>query len=90
MMYEVVSLDVWGNRRDGYEVNDAYSTGVYININEDTSDADIIKLLKAAGFLKKTCKNKSFSVNGEFGYSLHITHEPTDYPVYDLKCVGSE
>ena len=35
--YEVISYDVWGNVRDGFEVNAAYRTGRVVEIDPDAT-----------------------------------------------------
>lgn len=38
MKYEVITLDVWGNAKDGWDVNQAFHTGRFVEIPEDASD----------------------------------------------------
>ena len=88
-LYEVINYDVWGNKRDGFEVNDAHYTGLDVFIHEYDRDKDIIRALKEAGFLNKACRYSSFEVDGEWGYSLYINKITDDvgglYPVCELR-----
>jgi hypothetical protein len=43
--YQVITYDVWGNAREGFEVNAAYTTDTYIEVSESTSDRAIIAVL---------------------------------------------
>ena len=63
--YRLYSYDVWGNVKDGFEVNDVFKTSYVCEIPDNASDADIVKALKSCGYLKKTLKTKSvdFSFN---------------------------
>ena len=45
MKYQLISYDVWGNARDGFEVNQAFTTGIYIDVSDDTSDRAINRRL---------------------------------------------
>ena len=49
--YRVLSLDVWGNEDDGFEVNAAYKTSVKIRLSDDAQDKDILRALEDAGAL---------------------------------------
>ena len=42
--YEIFDYDVWGNKEDGYNVNDVIPTGVFIFT--DTSKSSLCKKLK--------------------------------------------
>ena len=53
-IYEVQSLDVWGNARDGYEINDQRRIGeIYLRPTDiaEGGDLDIIRNLVNAGYL---------------------------------------
>lgn len=47
--YQVISYEVWGNARDGFEVNAAYTTNNYIEVSESTSDRAINRRLGVRG-----------------------------------------
>jgi hypothetical protein len=49
MEYEVISYDVWGNARDGFDVNDSRRTGVVVTIEDTDTDATINRKLGRAG-----------------------------------------
>ena len=80
--YEVLSLDVWGNASDGYEVNDQHRAGqVYIQPTED--DLGIVLALIRDGFLNEEAESHfnagglSVSDEGE-GYELAEQEEELD------------
>jgi hypothetical protein len=88
MKFEIINYDVWGNPKDGFEVNNSFSTGIVIDINEDDSDKTILKKLKEVGYLKKTAKFNCFEIDGDFDYSLYINHvtiKDGDYPLCELR-----
>lgn len=48
--YQIISYDVWGNARAGFEVNAAYTTGRYVVIDlENDSDRAINRRLGMRG-----------------------------------------
>lgn len=90
MEYKIISYDVWGNPKDGFEVNDNYDTGITLELLENSSDYTVISELKKAGFLKKTAKNTKFEVDGDFSHSLyidHVTQRRGSYPFCELRAM---
>jgi hypothetical protein len=55
--FEVTNLfDVWGNKKDGWEVNDQRPAGLIVcRWTEDS----ILKAMKKAGLIKKTVRKNS-------------------------------
>ena len=93
MKFEIINYDVWGNSQDGFEVNNAYSTGIFVDINKNDSDKTILKKLKEVGFLKKTAKYICFEIEGELDFSLYINHVTIKdgvYPLCELRRLENE
>lgn len=89
--YQVISLDIWGNNRDGYEVNNSYTTSHEIVIEDYTTDKEIIKMLKACGYINKQCHFKSFSVEFNDEYLGDVQYHTTKlqgYPICQLRLKG--
>ena len=51
-------FDVWGNEKDGYEVNNQCVEFDDLYIADDATDKDILNYLKDTGFLKTSDKRK--------------------------------
>jgi hypothetical protein len=52
MLYKLIRYDVWGNKKDGYEVNNQYTTSQTVDIPDNVYDPKrIVKLLKEADIL---------------------------------------
>ena len=86
MKYQVYSYDVWGNKQDGYEVNDVYPTTFEIEIDDNTTDKQIIKQLKKEGFINKYLRNKSLDVDGaDTGSYFYVDYNITSYPLCELR-----
>lgn len=79
----VWNLDVWGNKRDGFEVNDRYESGSVI-IPANLSNKEIIKALKKNNFLVKRCHTRSFSIDGDDTLII-IDAAKTGEPIYQLE-----
>ena len=90
MKYEIISYDVWGNKKDGFEVNDAHHTGLEIEIADGATDKEIVQALKRAGFLKRGLRYSSIEIDGEEGFSLYVTYEPDWYPLCELRPIEEE
>ena len=100
MKFEIINYDVWGNPQDGFEVNNAYSTGIFVDINKNDSDKTILKKLKEVGFLKKTAKYICFEIEGEDPFLVidgrpsiyinHVTQKDGVYPLCELRRTENE
>lgn len=66
--YEYLSYDVWGNTKDGYEVNASYSTNDFTSFPDDVDDKLIIHSVKTHGFAPKRARYASFEVRGDLDY----------------------
>lgn len=94
MKFEIINYDVWGDPDGGFTVNNSYSTGIFIDINENDSDKIILKKLKEIGFLKKTAKHNCFEI--EVCHSLtalyinHVTIKDGVYPLCELRRTDNE
>lgn len=86
-LYQLINLDVWGNARDGFEVNAAYSTNTYVELPLEATDAEIIKILKDEGLIKKGIRASSVKIEGEPEYSLYFYHAKTMRPEFELRRV---
>ena len=80
--YRIYDYDVWGNAKDGYEVNDVFKTSYVVELSENPSDEEIIKALKKVGFLKPNFRTSSFEIEGEPGYTLYVTYNTIKMPMH--------
>jgi len=80
--YREYTYDVWGNRRDGYHVNDVYR-GRNVTIDDDR---DLIKELRKVGLLRKGVRSYRIGIDGEPGYSFYISDLKTGRPEFELRC----
>ena len=84
--YNVHGLDVWGNEKDGFEVNDVYPSRGRVKIHDDASDAEVVRVLKAEGLIDRNIRFKSVEVDwNERGYEIYINEARSGRPVYELR-----
>lgn len=83
--YKVHTYDVWGNKNDGFEVNDVYPSCATIELPDDATDADIVRALKDVGVINAKCRTSSFEVDGETDYTMYVNYLPIGYPVCELR-----
>lgn len=92
--YRVWSYEVWGNARDGFEVNNRFKTNATIDIDELDSNADIIRSLKSIGFLRRGCRFSSFEIDREPDYTLYVTQTNQAvgglYPICELEAMKDD
>ena len=81
--WRVFSLDVWGNPRDGFEVNDRSGIGS-IQLNDDATDAQIVRALKDAGIMRKTVRMNQLRIDGD-DMLIFIDQARDARPVFQLE-----
>jgi hypothetical protein len=85
----VFSLDVWGNERDGWDVNDrseCMRSEVEDNFFE-LEDKLIIRWLKDQELIGKRIHNKSVSIDGDGESYLYIDDARNNRPEYQIELV---
>jgi len=82
---DVHPLDVWGNDRDGYAVNDVYPSRGSIEVPPDASHREIVTALKHGGFIDRNVHLKSVEVDGDPEFGLDVGEARTGKPVYRLR-----
>lgn len=104
--YEVITLDVWGNAKDGFSVNDAFRPGVEIEVtaveyafNENTpreflqfsvSTEHLILALKREGYIKRNIRHTSIGIDGDQDYNLYVEDARNSCPELQLECKTPE
>lgn len=65
-IYKVVDyFDVWGNKKDGFEVNNLATVGE-ITVKDYTDTKEIIQALKAIDYLASHCRTNMFDVWNDY------------------------
>lgn len=70
--WRMYTYDVWGNARDGFEVNNVFRTGHVIEIpvregrgGVGASDRDILNILKEAGLVRQDVRPSQVRIDGD-------------------------
>jgi len=63
--YRWYEYDVWGNRRDGYQVNDVFRTPEVYMVDPDWSDPELIRELRKQNFFKKGVRSNLIEIDGD-------------------------
>lgn len=73
--YSLIVYDVWGNKKDGFEVNDACVAEKDIVLSDDSlsDNKKLISALRKLNLIKKGIRSSSISIEGEPEYTLYFT-----------------
>jgi hypothetical protein len=83
MEYEVISYDVWGNARDGFDVNQSFRTGVVVTVEDTDTDATINRKLGRAGITGA----RGVTWDGTPGMALYGEYKRNGRPAAELRAV---
>ena len=90
--YTVYDYELWGNPKDGFEVNNVFKGEEGIIISEDivNNDKELVKSLKRLGIIKKGIHFNSIEIDGEPEYTLYfndVRGEAGGFcPAFELRC----
>jgi hypothetical protein len=73
--FDLILYEIWGNKKDGFWVNDAYVSERDIIISADIvegTDDKIIQAIKRLGLINKGTHNKSIQIEGEPEHTLYF------------------
>lgn len=77
-------FDVWGNAKDGWEVNNLCNETTGITITDDASEKDVLNYLKLIGFLT-TSDRRQVRVDMTDGDMMEIYAVKDNYPLGSLR-----
>ena len=70
--YQIVFYELWGNDKDGYEVNDVFPTSETVILDETATDAEIVKILTEYVTGLDNVNISDIDIDGEPEYTLYI------------------
>jgi hypothetical protein len=90
--YKLYTYDVWGNARDGFEVNDFYAHGtITINVKPETynkgSPHEFTSHEPTSLQLSRAVGVRGVEWEGESGYALYATKKSNGKPVCERRRV---
>jgi hypothetical protein len=87
--YQVYDYELWGNKEDGFEVNNVFKTPFTVELKLEYTDNTIIRKLKEIGFIKDTAKNSDFEITGETETALYINYNGLYFmPFCELRVIN--
>lgn len=82
-------FDVWGNEKDGWEVNDSTVEGIVPILECDIDNDKVILDMMVRLQLLSTNDRRKIEISGECGV-IEILEKKTRKPLYWLTCVDFE
>lgn len=88
IQFDVFNYDVWGNDKDGFEVNDLFPQG-RISLPESAvrgPDAELLTALREHNCFSGI-RNRSIVIEGDPDYTLYFHRAQNHYPLGELRRV---
>ncbi len=82
--WKIWTYDVWGNEKDGYEVNDRFPHGV-VDLPENPTDAEIGKMLNRE-FFSKPQRVNTLAFDGD-DMVIYVNRKRDGFPILELNLV---
>jgi hypothetical protein len=79
-------FDVWGNKKDGWEINNMCEEG-RLRIHEDYTNKEIMQALKGFGFLKNTVRINQLEFDHLHDFGIEIYQKKDMKPICRLEWV---
>ena len=80
--YKVLSIDAWGNSRDGYDWNAWYNVGT-IELDTLYSTRHVLRQMREQGFLSEWSKGRVLIEDDQ--YNLVICNRNTREPIFAIE-----
>ena len=84
--YQICTYDVWVTTDGGYEVNDVFSTGDTVDIQDIDDDPAIIGAISEIRGIPNHTVDKLFDIDGD-EFTLYINEKATGKPLMELRRV---
>lgn len=92
--WEVIDYDVWGNARDGYEVNQSFRRGTVdlrlkVEVNNPGTPQQFESAYPTDRQIRKALDLRPFkmSIDGDDTH-IYVNRERDSYPAGELRCVS--
>lgn len=80
-------FDVWGNKKDGWEVNNMCTESEF-ELHEDVTDKEILQSLKNVGFMKTTTRMTQLVFEDLHDFGVEIYQKKDMQPICRVEFVG--
>ena len=90
MKVSIISYDVWGNAKDGYEVNQASYWHRNVDFDGDwENDREILKFLKDMDYLAKHVRYCDIEVEDSYN-AVYLYRKRDYYPLGEVQLEGND
>jgi hypothetical protein len=88
--YDLYDYEIWGNAKDGFQVNNVFFAASDVVLSESIvmDDWKLIKALKQLGIIKKGIHAKSIDIDGEADFTLYFNDARDGCPAFELRCTA--
>lgn len=83
--YQLWTYELWGNPKDGFEVNDRRKQCV-VELPDDATDKQIKRALYDCGIFSRGIMGARLQIDGESDYTLYINHTAQSVGGYKPLC----
>jgi hypothetical protein len=94
--WELWAYDVWGNRNDGYEVNDrscfnrSYEINLKIEVNNPHTNNRFLSAFPSDYQIQKAFNTRSkLDIYGD-DTTIYVNRESDSYPIGEMVCISHE
>lgn len=82
--WTVFCHDVWGNAKDGWQVNDNFKLTDELILEPNPTDRNIMEALKKYSLLGKHCQLRWLSFYGDDTSIIYVEQASNGYPLFTL------
>lgn len=87
-MWKLINyFDVWGNKKDGWEVNNLCQEGEPFELSLDCTQKDVLAKIKEVGFFKPSVRMNMISFSVWDQYMIEIEQKSTGKPICRLEYI---
>lgn len=83
--WRMYTYDVWGNARDGFEVNNVFRTNHVVEIPETASLREILNILKEAGLVRRDVRPSQIRIDDGTDDLLDVEWASNGEPQFRLE-----
>jgi|CXWL01.1.fsa_nt_gi hypothetical protein len=83
--WKIITYDVWGNEKDGYEINQSFYSGREVELPAEPEDEQVRAALIEAGYLKKSNQLRHLEFDGDGDGFVRVSRKRDSYPIVELQ-----
>ena len=89
--YQIINYDVWGNTREGFTVNQAFTTNVSIQLSDNYTNKELKNALYKSGFFNVGITRSKLEIDNQDSciYINHVSKKVGYYPLLELRLIAA-